>query len=214
MFSTAYGTTARTGRIATVAGMLLVGSLTLTACGSDDDEAGSSTPASTGAGSAVSTASATGGATDVTGSPASSTDGPDHRSDPEHSGEAADPAAPGGGIPAAGDDAAQIIALTTGLNGAVTVADSMQYTLDHSCSSYIERQGGHDAVQQQVDMMRQNDVDLAEAGGANEVTEVTDIRVSGDTATATAVGTIQGQPRSETVTYQRENGAWVLCPAA
>lgn len=213
-----------------MAGVLLAGSLALAACGSDDNDAATDTSAAV-TGTATSAAQGSGsaapsGALDpltsaAPGDPSAPADPADPAAsgDPAAPADPADPAAPAApGDPAAapsGDDAQQITDLIKGLNGDMTVADFMQYTVDHSCTSYLDAKGGRDAQQQQIDALRESAGDATQGNMANDVTDVTDISVNGDSATATARGTIQGETdASQPVQLQRENGAWTICPAA
>lgn len=233
-----HGRTVRRRGISAMAGVLLAGSLALAACGSDDvdDDAAATTTALTGSTSATAPSGAVDPSAPASGAPVApgdpsapapadpgGQDNPDPAAPPAPGdGDApagpdapVDPAAPDpGAVPAGGEDAQQITDLIKGLNGDIPVADFMQYTIDHSCTAYLDARGGREVQQKQIDAIRENAGGATQGAMANNVTDVTDITVTGDSATATASGTIQGEEASEPVQLQRENGAWTLCPAA
>ncbi|AGP30616.1 hypothetical protein A606_04835 [Corynebacterium terpenotabidum Y-11] len=187
-----------------MAGILLTATLALAACGSDDDgEAASSTTASSAASSSAAPGSGEASASAATGENGAPAD--------QATIAAGEPAASEGGETSA-EDATQITDLTKGLNGDMTMADYMQYNLDHQCSAYIDSRGGRDSIQSDIDAMRQENQMVSDLGLVYNITDVTDIRVSGDNATATVSGTVGDQASTETVTYLRENGAWTICP--
>lgn len=210
----------RGGRLATVAGVVLAGALALTACGSDDGDAADGTDAVT------STASASTSVSGATGAQApgdSTSVDPSAAADPEAPGgedaagapaESDPAAAPSAGGAASGEDAAQITDLTTGLNGDMLMSEFYQYTLDHYCTGYIDAKGGRENMQATIDSMRGDDKLLSEAGTVANITDVSDIRVDGDHATANVSGTLNDQQNSAQMQYLRENGAWTICPAA
>ncbi len=205
----------RGGRPAAVVGVILAGTLVLSACGSDDGEDAETSTAP---------ASATTGA-QQSGDPSAAEhprnpDDPGNPGDPENPGDAsapeapADPASEGGG-PASGEDEAQISELARGMSGDKLLSETYQYMLDNHCSAFIDAQGGRETIQATIDGLRSdNDQLLSESGGVIEVTDVRDVRVDGDNGSAFIVGTAGGQDASSTQNYLRENGAWKICPAA
>lgn len=223
---------ARRLRRATLAAVT-AGSLVLVACGSDDDSDRSTASAAAQSGAAGSTGASASGAAGSTA--ASGSEAPGDPSDAEHPGE--DPAASehrdggdngdtegddrggdGGGsreggarAAASGDDAAQITGVVRGMADQQTQADFNQYTLDNYCAAYIDGHGGRDALQGEVDRLR---TDNREVDARVMVDSVDDIRVDGDRATAVTNGTVNGEPSSSSATYQREDGAWKICPTA
>lgn len=224
------GGPARRLRRATLAAVA-AGSLVLAACGSDDDS--DSSADSSAAGTAHSSATASHGAGSsaaaTSGAPASGSEKPGKPGDPSEPGRPGDPGHPGadpqhpdggdgarpdGGAPAPaadGDDAAAITAVVRGMADQRSQADFDQYTLDNYCAAYIDSRGGRDALQGEVDRTRADDHDV---NAQITVDSVDDIRVDGDHATAVTNGTVNGQPSSSPATYQREDGAWKICPTA
>lgn len=220
MADTAHGRRAFSRRTTAFAGILLTGALALTACGSDDKDDTAAVSGAAAPGSVTAAATPSGG-TSPAGMSASGVPGTSGSGDGA-SGENPDGAAPadnpqeGGqeGTPASDDDAAQITELTKGINGDMLMADYMQYNFDHSCSAYVNARGGRDKAQVEIDGLREKNQKVSDVNAVVNITDVTDIRVTGDTATATTSGTVGDQPRTETVNYLRENGAWTICPAA
>jgi hypothetical protein len=221
------GGPARRLRRATLAAVA-AGSLVLAACGSDDDS--DSSADSSAAGTAHSSATASHGAGSsaaaTSGAPTSGSEKPGDPSEPGRPGDPGHPGAdpqhpdggdgarPDGGAPAPaadGDDAAAITAVVRGMADQRSQADFDQYTLDNYCAAYIDSRGGRDALQGEVDRTRADDHDV---NAQITVDSVDDIRVDGDHATAVTNGTVNGQPSSSPATYQREDGAWKICPTA
>lgn len=209
------------------------GSLVLAACGSDDDS--DSSTDSSAAGSSHSSATASRGAgssaASTSAAPSTGSEKPGEPGNPSEPGRPGDPGHPGadpqhpdggagdgarrdGGAPApaaGGDDAAAITAVVRGMADQRSQADFDQYTLDNYCAAYIDSRGGRDALQGEVDRTRTDDHDV---NAQITVDSVDDIRIDGDHATAVTNGTVNGQPSSSPATYQREGGAWKICPTA
>ncbi|MBC3185260.1 hypothetical protein H7347_01490 [Corynebacterium sp. zg-331] len=116
-----------------------------------------------------------------------------------------------GGQPASGQDAEAIRALVTGFNDETSMRRKMEYLPQHTCSRVIQENGGPEAF----DFSAIPDVNLAEMPGGEQynssVTEVRDIVVDGDQASATVVATSNNGPSEATQRFSRENGAWTFC---
>ncbi|WPF65397.1 MULTISPECIES: hypothetical protein [unclassified Corynebacterium] len=116
-----------------------------------------------------------------------------------------------GGQPANGQDAEAIRTLVTGFNNETSMRRKMEYLPQHTCSRVIQENGGPEAF----DFSAIPDVNLNDMPGGEQydssVTEVRDIMVDGDQASATVVATSNGAPSEATQRFTRENGAWTFC---
>lgn len=195
-------------RTSSIMGLVLVGALSLTACGSGkDDDAASASASSTSAAVASTSASTEPSGAAGAADASEATKGKDADGRSAGSGKQAN-------SKASRDDVAEITALANGLVGDMPVADFFQYNMDHFCSSYINNKVDRENFQTEIDRMRSENKMLSEVATVVTVTDVTDIKVSGDNATATVVGTLDGHERSDPAEFLRENGTWTICPAS
>lgn len=116
-----------------------------------------------------------------------------------------------GGQPANGQDSEAIRTLVTGFNNEKSMRRKMEYLPAHTCSRVIQENGGPEAF----DFSAIPDVNLDEMPGGEQydstVTEVRDIVVDGDQASATVVATTNNSPSEATQRFSRENGQWTFC---
>ncbi|KQB85264.1 hypothetical protein [Corynebacterium oculi] len=116
-----------------------------------------------------------------------------------------------GGQPANDQDAEAIRTLVTGFNNETSMRRKMEYLPQHTCSRVIQENGGPEVF----DFSAIPDVNLNDMPGGEQydssVTEVRDIVVDSDQASATVVATSNNGPSEATQRFTRENGAWTFC---
>lgn len=122
------------------------------------------------------------------------------------------PAAPvDGGRPADEAEAQQIGALVHSLEGATTLRAYFQNFLDNTCARVIDANGGRAAM----DVNQFPEVPLEAipnyANTRPTVNDISDIRVDGDTASASVTVTAGGQTQTSTMRFLNEGGAWKMC---
>ncbi|MGO1950128.1 MAG: hypothetical protein ACTH1D_10865 [Mycobacteriaceae bacterium] len=214
---------------------VVASTLALSACGAEDDsEADEVDTATSSSAEGTSESAAPGtsaesepssGARDDTPAPEDEppADEPDPEAEgapdaPEAQGEDAPPPPPPAAPRASGDDASQIRGVSEGLQGDRKYADYWQYVYDTTCTGDLDRLGGREGVQQEIDRARAENQMWSEVAGGVEniptVHGVNDIAVEGDRATATVDRTIGGNRGTENVVYIREDGNWKTCSSA
>lgn len=204
---------------ASLVAVTAIAALGMSACGSGDEGASSSS-SSAAATSASATTSATASSAAASSSAASESAAEDTQAADDAAAAAAaaqqalanaTPQAPvDNGSPASAADAQAITDLVMGINQATTLRSYLSYLPDHLCDSQIEANGGRQAF----DVSQIEDVPLTSIpgleSGAN-VDSVSDIMVSGNTASASVTATAGGNTTTETQRFLNEGGTWKFC---
>ena len=126
------------------------------------------------------------------------------RNDPAHG---APPAASGG-------DSQQITALVKGMSNQRSAYDFLNYSLAHSCQSYISSQGGEKTIRSNNESIKAMGAEGDKAIPVPAVKSVDKIQVNGDRATASVTASYANKPpQTEPMSFARENGKWTLCPS-
>lgn len=110
------------------------------------------------------------------------------------------------GQAASPEDAAALETLIRGASEPTTLRSSLAYMLNNTCGRVLEESGGTGAI----DLNTVPDVPLS-GDGTGTVDSVSDVVVSGDTASAWVVATAGGQTDSGTQRFLREGGQWKFC---
>lgn len=122
--------------------------------------------------------------------------------------EVAEPAPVEGAQPANEADSQAISGLVKGLYEQETMHSFLRYIPDHTCQRVMDQNGGGDFSLDGVPDMPMNQM----AGWSEtHVSDISDIKVNGDQASAVVtVQTAEG-PDTATQRYQREGGQWTFC---
>ena len=117
-----------------------------------------------------------------------------------------------GGQPANEGDSQQINALVMGYNGR-DIDGFFDYTIDNACPSYVNANGGPEAMRIVSKQMTQSpDWDAVGRQGPT-VEGVNNIQVNGDRASADVTMTYPGADSiTEVTAFSREGGKWTFCP--
>ncbi|WP_155895133.1 hypothetical protein [Corynebacterium vitaeruminis] len=208
---------------ASLVAVTAIAALGMSACGSGD-EGDSSSSSSTAATSASATTSAATSSAAASSSAASESTTESAAEDTQAADDAAAAAAAAqqalanatpqapvdNGSPASAADAQAITDLVMGINQATTLRSYLSYLPDHLCDSQIEANGGRQAF----DVSQIEDVPLTSIPGLESgahVDSVSDIMVSGNTASASVTGTAGGNTTTETQRFLNEGGTWKFC---
>lgn len=122
--------------------------------------------------------------------------------------EVAEPAPVDGAQPANEGDSQAITGLVKGLYEQETMHSFLRYIPDHTCQRVMDQNGGGEFSLDGVPDMPMNQM----AGWSEtHVSDISDIKVNGDQASAVVtVQTAEG-PDTATQRYQREGGQWTFC---
>lgn len=204
---------------ASLVAVTAIAALGMSACGSGDEGASSSSSSTAATSASATTSAATSSA--AASSSAASESTTESAAEDTHAAAAAaaaqqalanaTPQAPvDNGSPASAADAQAITDLVMGINQATTLRSYLSYLPDHLCDSQIEANGGRQAF----DVSQIEDVPLTSIpgleSGAN-VDSVSDIMVSGNTASASVTATAGGNTTTETQRFLNEGGTWKFC---
>ena len=119
--------------------------------------------------------------------------------------------APGG---ASAGDSQAITNLIQGMGKQRSAYDFLNYSLDHSCQSYISSQGGEKTIRANNNTIKAMGPEGNKAIPVPSVKSVNDIKVNGDNATARVTASYGNKaPQTESMSFARENGKWTLCPS-
>ncbi|MDO4685131.1 MAG: hypothetical protein Q4A92_01170 [Corynebacterium sp.] len=111
-----------------------------------------------------------------------------------------------GGSPASPEDAAAIQAMVNGMANPTTTRQFFGYMIDNTCRRALEAQGG--LGPQDLNQIPDAEIPPHQRPTVNSVT---DIKVDGDTASATVTSTAEGKQDTFTMRMLREDGAWKMC---
>ncbi len=186
--------------------------LILAACGSEDGSAtaSSSTAAKTTTAAKASKAAETSAAAEspveTTAAPDPATALPEDVEIPtmpvaEHEAVEGEPASP--------EDAAAIEGLVRGIERSTTLRAYMAYIPDNTCQRVLDANGGSVDLSQIPDLPLETYPDFQQAKPA--VNEITDIRTSGDSASAQVTATSNGETSTDTQRFLKEGGTWKFC---
>ena len=113
-----------------------------------------------------------------------------------------------GGQPASEGDRQAISGLVGGLYEQTTMHSFLRYMPDHTCQRVLEQNGGGDFSLEGVPDMP---MDQLPGWGDSHVSDIADVQVNGDQASAVVtVQTAEG-PDTATQRFQREGGNWAFC---
>lgn len=197
--------------------------LALAGCGKDDGDAAASSSSSSSTTSSSRTTTTTTSTehkdkpspTTITPSEEAKKDEPHPEQPPRGEGEDQQPAGEGNapepepvhGAPANSQDQEEIERLVYGMGEQPTLRSFLEYTNNNTCRRVAEANGGYAAL----DPSKVPDVNLAEKPNINTgVGEVSDVQVSGDTASARVTSTGE-HPETTTMRFLKEDGRWKLC---
>ncbi|MBF4553770.1 hypothetical protein ACUY3M_06730 [Corynebacterium suicordis] len=201
----------------TLLAAVMVVPLFLAACGSDDE---GSTETSASSNASTSASQSEGKETKPAESTSASASGNPSEANPEADAAAAEqqnaaeealaqphePRVPAGGT-ASGDDTKAISDLTFGLAaGGNNVGTFLTYTVDNSCSEYKNRYGGDAKLRQEAETAKELTFDQI-GGTAPSISDVQNVRVNGDQATAD----VTSNEGAQSLNYVREGGKWTFC---
>ncbi|MEZ2188814.1 hypothetical protein [Corynebacterium sp. CCM 9204] len=206
-------------------------SMSMVACSSNGDDAeGSMTSTSTSASTTTSTETSTSTTSSSTESeempkPEGTSSGKEPAPAPAQEQEAAaavaaaaaalpspKPAAPvEGGRPATPEETQEIESLARSVAWGPTLKSYLGGILDNTCRSVLQAQGGREAfdLNQIPDIPMEAIPELQ--GRKAEVQSVKDVKVDGNTASATVTTATGGHVESGTMRFLKEDGAWKLC---
>ncbi|WJZ03103.1 hypothetical protein CFREI_09125 [Corynebacterium freiburgense] len=111
-----------------------------------------------------------------------------------------------GGSPASPEDAAAIQAMVNGMANPSTTRQFFGYMIDNTCRRALEAQGG--LGPQDLNQIPDAEIPPHQRPTVNSVT---DIKVDGDTASATVTSTAEGKQETFTMRMLREDGTWKMC---
>ncbi|AGF72847.1 hypothetical protein [Corynebacterium halotolerans] len=116
------------------------------------------------------------------------------------------------GGPANEADRAAIEGLLRGMYETTTVHNFLRYLPDNTCSAVLDAQGDREAY---YDFTGIPDMPLNQlptyVNAQPRIDSVTDVRVDGDTASATVTASSGGETETATQRFQREGGTWKFC---
>lgn len=191
---------------------VLVLPLALTGCGLFGGEENPSTSTSSSKVSAAAKSSSSESKSET--SSEESSNSPSEEPKPEEKPEDAPPAnveipqhAPiEGGSPASPEDAAAIQAMVNGMANPTTTRQFFGYMIDNTCRRALEAQGG--LGPQDLNQIPDAEIPPHQRPTVNSVS---DIKVDGDTASATVTSTAEGKQETFTMRMLREDGTWKMC---
>ncbi|WP_303172244.1 hypothetical protein [Corynebacterium sp.] len=111
-----------------------------------------------------------------------------------------------GGSPASPEDAAAIQAMVNGMANPSTTRQFFGYMIDNTCRRALEAQGG--LGPQDLNQIPDAEIPPHQRPTVNSVS---DIKVDGDTASATVTSTAEGKQETFTMRMLREDGTWKMC---
>ena len=117
-----------------------------------------------------------------------------------------------GGQPASPEDAKSIEGVVRGITAETTLRSYMGYIPQHTCKKVLDENGG----EKSLDLGQIPDVPLdsypAFKKAKPTIDSVTDIKVSGDTASAQVTASTESEGQTvATQRFAKENGKWVFC---
>ena len=117
-----------------------------------------------------------------------------------------------GGQPASPEDAKSIEGVVRGITAETTLRSYMGYIPQHTCKKVLDENGGEKSLDlgQIPDVPLDSYPDFKKAKPT--IDSVTDIKVSGDTASAQVTASTESEGQTvATQRFAKENGKWVFC---
>lgn len=117
-----------------------------------------------------------------------------------------------GGQPASPEDAKSIEGVVRGITAETTLRSYMGYIPQHTCKKVLDENGGEKSLDlgQIPDVPLDSYPDFKKAKPT--IDSVTDIKVSGDTASAQVTASTEAEGQTvATQRFAKENGKWVFC---
>lgn len=117
-----------------------------------------------------------------------------------------------GGQPASPEDAKSIEGVVRGITAETTLRSYMGYIPQHTCKKVLDENGGEKSLDlgQIPDVPLDSYPDFKKAKPT--IDSVTDIKVSGDTASAQVTASTEADGQTvATQRFAKENGKWVFC---
>ena len=117
-----------------------------------------------------------------------------------------------GGQPASPEDAKSIEGVARGITAETTLRSYMGYIPQHTCKKVLDENGGEKSLDlgQIPDVPLDSYPDFKKAKPT--IDSVTDIKVSGDTASAQVTASTESEGQTvATQRFAKENGKWVFC---
>lgn len=115
---------------------------------------------------------------------------------------------------ASAGDSQQITSLVQGMGKHRSAYDFLNYSVNNSCKSYINSQGGEKVIRSNNETIKAMGPEGNKAIPVPRIKSVDDIQVNGDNATARVTASYGNKaPQTESMSFARENGKWTLCPS-
>ena len=117
-----------------------------------------------------------------------------------------------GGQPASPEDAKSIEGVVRGITAETTLRSYMGYIPQHTCKKVLDENGGEKSLDlgQIADVPLDSYPDFKKA--MPTIDSVTDIKVSGETASAQVTASTEAEGQTvATQRFAKENGKWVFC---